>query len=169
MSGPCGHEHHEHGGHGHGHHNCNHTNDDKEAENVIIGDSLLSYVDLENVRGLNLSEPDALRKVFKPYDKRRDTEDYIESDADEELLIYIPFTDIVKIKGLTLVGGTEGDDTSAPSDAKLFINKADLDFDSANDTDAVQELELQRDSLGDMEYPLKYANSVNVWCYPLRP
>ena len=152
STGPCGQE-----CHSHDHSKCNHTNDDKESEAQIIGDSLLSYVDLPRVRCLNVADADSVEGIFKTYDRRRDTTEFIESDADDELLLYVPFTEVVKIKGLTIVGGTEASDSSAPSKATLFINRDDLDFDSAPDAQSVQEIDLLDGALSDTEYPLKYA------------
>ena len=38
---------------------------------------------------------------------------------------------------------------------QLYVNRDDLDFDAAENTKPVQELQLQKGCLGDMEYPLK--------------
>jgi len=36
--------------------------------------------------------------AIKPYDQRRDTTKWLESDADEQLIIKIPFTGSIKLK-----------------------------------------------------------------------
>ena len=115
----CGHEAKEHGHHHH-HAGCDHSNDDKEAENVVAGEMLNGYIEIGKARGSNISEPDDLPKVLvKEWENRRDFTHSIESDCDEELLIYVPFTEVVKIKSLTIVGGTATDDTTSPSVAKV--------------------------------------------------
>ena len=47
------------------------------------------------------------RLVFKPWERRLDKTEFVESDADEELLINIPFTGDVKLKGLIVIGGED--------------------------------------------------------------
>ena len=47
------------------------------------------------------------RLVFKPWERRLDKTECVESDADEELLINIPFTGDVKLKGLIVIGGED--------------------------------------------------------------
>jgi hypothetical protein len=54
------------------------------------------------------------------------TEYLTSNNGDPELLIYIPFTSAVKMKSLTLIGGEDG---SAPSFIKLFVNIDQPDFD----------------------------------------
>eukprot|EP01064_Diplonema_japonicum_P023725 TRINITY_DN34131_c0_g1_i1.p1 TRINITY_DN34131_c0_g1~~TRINITY_DN34131_c0_g1_i1.p1 ORF type:complete len:242 (+),score=36.41 TRINITY_DN34131_c0_g1_i1:53-727(+) len=154
MSGPCGHEHKELGGHSHGH-TCDHHQADKESEMVVMGDALNNYIDQGKTRCMNVSEPDNLNTIFKTWDDRKETGDFIESDADEELLLYIPFTEVVKIKAISILGGEEDDESSAPSKAKLYINRDDIDFDKAGEVCAAQEIDLQQGHLTDLEYPLK--------------
>jgi hypothetical protein len=50
--------------------------------------------------------------------------------GDPELLLYIPFTAAVKIKSFTVIGGEDG---SAPSNVKLFVNVDNPDFDLSED------------------------------------
>jgi len=69
---------------------------------------------------------------------------FVESDCDEQLIVFVPFTGMVKLKSIILRGGPEG---TSPSLLKAFINKDDIDFDSAESTQPVQEWELVQ------EYP----------------
>ena len=60
------------------------------------------------------------RLVFKPWEARLDKTDRVDSDADEELLINIPFTGDVKLKGIVVIGGedeTHPDKVLAPAPA----------------------------------------------------
>eukprot|EP01060_Flectonema_neradi_P017387 TRINITY_DN24281_c0_g1_i1.p1 TRINITY_DN24281_c0_g1~~TRINITY_DN24281_c0_g1_i1.p1 ORF type:complete len:223 (+),score=43.09 TRINITY_DN24281_c0_g1_i1:41-709(+) len=150
----CSHEAKEHGHHHHA--GCDHSHDDKESESVVAGEMLNRFIEIGKARGSNISEPDDLSKILtKEWENRRDVVSHIESDCDEELLIYVPFTEVVKIKSLTIVGGTPTDDSSSPAVAKLYVNRDDLDFDAAESTKPIQEIQLQKGHLGDMEYPLK--------------
>jgi hypothetical protein len=98
------------------------------------------------------------RTVFKPWEERMDSEKHIESDADEELLINIPFTGNVKLKGILIRGAN--DDTH-PARVRLFKNRPNMTFDDAT-AEAEQELELQRDPTGTCEYALKIVKFAGV-------
>lgn len=76
---------------------------------------------------------------------------FVESDADEELLFNIPFTGNIKLKGLTIIGAN---DNSHPSKVRLFKNRPKLSFYDAN-SKADEEFELTRDPNGQVEYPIK--------------
>ena len=63
----------------------------------------------------------------------------MESDADEQLLVYIPFTGNVKLKSIVLMTG-EGEER--PTVMKAFKNREDIDFEVAEDLACLQEWEL---------------------------
>jgi len=69
---------------------------------------------------------------------------YLQSDADEQLLISIPFGQTVKLKGISLVAP---DNEGAPTTVKLFINQPSMDFSDAEDNTPTQVLELTPDDL----------------------
>jgi len=73
------------------------------------------------------------------------------SDADPEMLIYIPFSHVVKIRGLCLIGVPDG---QAPSLVRIYTNRDDLTFDSARRLDPTQELPLAN-SAEEVSYPLR--------------
>jgi len=69
----------------------------------------------------------------------------LQSDADEQLLISIPFGQTVKIKSIAL---RAPDDDSAPTTVKIFINQPSMDFADAEDNiKPTQVLELTQDDL----------------------
>ncbi len=120
---PCAHE----------HHDCDHDSPDRGAEA-----SLFCRVNIDSVTCLNEQTKDSIRQVFKPWDKRWDVEPMCSSDADDSLIVRIPFSGLVKIKSITILGpGGEED----PKSCKLYVNK-DMDFDSVEDVTADQEFEL---------------------------
>ena len=71
---------------------------------------------------------------------------FLESDADEELLITIKFMQAVKIAQLRVVAAIDSLD-NAPTKVKLFVNKVGLDFDSAKSDNATQEISLSKEEL----------------------
>ncbi|KAH9303196.1 hypothetical protein KI387_014779, partial [Taxus chinensis] len=62
------------------------------------------------VSALNESVMGSAKSVFKSWELRLDTSaEYLESnEGDPELLVFIPFTSDVKIKSISVVGGTGG-------------------------------------------------------------
>ena len=61
---------------------------------------LYQRIDLAKLSCLNETVDNSGRTVFKPFEQRRDRSQFVESDADEELLFNIPFTGNVKLKGI---------------------------------------------------------------------
>lgn len=76
---------------------------------------------------------------------------FVESDADEELLFNIPFVGNIKLKGLTIIGA---DDNSHPSKVRLFKNRPKMSFDDAQ-TKPDDEFELAINANGDVELPIR--------------
>ncbi|KAI9300330.1 galactose-binding domain-like protein [Cunninghamella echinulata] len=135
---------------------CDHDHDDLPGS----GDQFLLYsrIDRDNVRCLNEIEPDSGKKVIRPWNERMDNTNYLESDADEQLLIFIPFTGIVKLRTICL-RTTVGE--QAPSKMKVFINRDDMDFDAAESYVPTQEFDLvQHDDVA--EYGTRVAKFNNV-------
>lgn len=66
-------------------HQCSHQHIQGDVE------SLISQIDLKNVIGYNLVDPSKVKNIFRGL-KNMDNnfKEYIESDADEEVLLYIP-------------------------------------------------------------------------------
>lgn len=105
-------------------------------------------------RCLNADDSHGVLGAIKPYDKRADTDTYLESDADEQLIITIPFTGMVKLKSFSIGSGAGG---LGPLVVKAFINREDIDFDSVGDLPVVQAFELPMDNPHDAEHPVRIA------------
>ncbi|KAJ1953165.1 hypothetical protein EC988_003150 [Linderina pennispora] len=155
---------HEHGhghGHNHGHgHGHGHGHDhDHDAEDLGFADSLYSKILVDNTTCLNEAEPNSIHGVFKPHHLRLDTQKFVESDCDEELLIHVPFNGMVKLKSILLWGGAG---ESAPKHMKVFANRDDLDFDNVNDTTCTQAWDLVEGARQPVEYPTRIAKFNSV-------
>jgi len=83
-----------------------------------------------------------------------ETKDWVESDTDEQIMLYVPFNATVKLHTLqiTSVPPTEDEDEDEdelpmrPKTIKIFANRTHiLDFSEAEDTQATQEIELGED------------------------
>ncbi|KAI0297300.1 PITH domain-containing protein [Multifurca ochricompacta] len=119
-------------------------------------DNVFVHIDRDNVIALNsIGEG---KEVIKPWNERLDEQEFIESDADDQLIIRIPFTGSVKLRCLLLKSGP-GDQT--PAQVALFTNADDLDF-----SDAVEKVPAQKFDVATGrevgEYALKPAKFPNV-------
>jgi len=90
------------GGHGHGHegdgHSCAHEAIPLNVDDPDGGEewSLFQKIDHTHLRGINIEEGSAPHP-FKARDDRFDTTKYCRSSADEQMIIHVPFTEIVKV------------------------------------------------------------------------
>lgn len=147
----CDHGHH---GHSHGH---AHSSTPKEGE---VEFSLYKCINFESVHCFNARAEQDAKCVFKPYDRRLDQSTYLESNEDDEqLILYIPFTGVVTLKSFIIIGGEDG---SAPSRVKAWINRDDIDFSIVEDLKPVQEWELAEDFRGEIKVPTKVHKFQNV-------
>jgi len=117
---------------------------------------VFAHIDRDNVIALNSTGEGKL--VIKPWDERLDEQVYIESDADDQLIIRVPFTGSVKLRSLLLKSGP-GDQT--PAKVALFANIDNLDFSDAQDKEPLQQFDVAVGrEVG--EYSLKPAKFPNV-------
>ncbi|XP_038057413.1 PITH domain-containing protein 1-like isoform X2 [Patiria miniata] len=118
-------------GHGHSHGGCSggHDHDPPDRGTEF---SLYTKIDTDRVECLNEVTNGSGKLVFKPWDQRLDTEKYVESDDDEELLFNIPYK-----------------------------NQPNMTFDDTR-SDPDQVFEMQRDTSGILEYNTKIARFSNV-------
>ncbi|KAG0241261.1 hypothetical protein BGW41_006115 [Actinomortierella wolfii] len=144
MSHHCHDEAHDHDHHHHGHDGHDHSHD-RSPDEGLVHESLFSKIDRDNVVCLNESEPGQGKSILKPWTDRMDDSKVLESDADEQLILFIPFTASVKLKSISI--RYEPGET-APSKLKVFTNREDVDFDSADSIQPIQEFELVEDTHG---------------------
>ncbi|KAF2102839.1 DUF1000-domain-containing protein, partial [Rhizodiscina lignyota] len=115
---------------------------------------LYEQLDFPKVTTLNEDQSGSGEAILKKtWAERLDPEPLLESDADEQILMTVPFTGQVRLQSILL---RSSDSPSAPSTLKVFINRDDLDFSSAEELSATQEFELARTN-DIQEYPVKRA------------
>jgi len=136
-----------------GHQSINNTSD------LGVLYSLYTRIDTDRIECLNEAAEGSGKLVFKPWDERLNFEQFVESDCDEELLLKIPFTGNVKLKGLIIIGG---EDESHPSRIRLYKNRPNMNFDDVN-IEADQEFEVMRDPNGTLEYIIKIVKFSSVY------
>ncbi|ONK65013.1 uncharacterized protein A4U43_C07F32570 [Asparagus officinalis] len=89
---------------------------------------LIDFIDWRGIECLNHNSSHALANALKQ-GYRDDDGLHLESDADEQLLIYIPFTQVVKLHSIVIKGPEE----EGPKTVKLFANKENMGFSNVND------------------------------------
>ncbi|CAN1147323.1 PITH domain-containing protein GA19395 [Linum perenne] len=151
--------------------------------------SLYKHVDIPKVSALNEAVHGSVKSVFKAWEHRLNLSGGVleSNDGDPELLVYVPFTSDVKIKSISIVGGSDG---TSPSKMRVFfsflmsspdfcllckngpwfmlnsicrfINREGIDFSDAQDMQAIQEWELAENLQGVLEYQTRYAKFQSV-------
>jgi len=150
------HDHHSHGScQAEGHPHDGHSHETPLED--IPRSTLYEIIDHDNVVVYNVV--DKTKKVIKPWHERNDEVVYLESDADEEIMIRVPFVDAsARITSIIL---KNGQDDSLPRKMKVFVNQDTLDFGDAKDRPCSQELDVPiSNDLG--EYALKPTKFSNV-------
>jgi hypothetical protein len=90
---------------------------------------------------LNEEVHGAGQSVLKLHDERLSSSPSLTSpDDDPELLLTIPFNEAVTVQSISI--RNSGSSGACPRTIKLFTNRDDLDFETARDLPAQQELEL---------------------------
>lgn len=143
----------------HNHHDgpCSHESNDNDHDHdhgtsdLGPNDNLFPHIDRANVVALNATREGSV--VVKPWDQRDNEEVFLESDADDQLIIRIPFTGSVRLRSLLLKTGP-GDQT--PTKVALFSNQPSMDFNDVSDKAPVQEFDIPQDR-NVAEYAVKTA------------
>ncbi|KAL1876908.1 hypothetical protein VTK73DRAFT_8985 [Phialemonium thermophilum] len=142
MSHHCHDEHAESGG-GHGHHDhAGHDHSDDITPALQF--SLYQHINFDEVTTLNEAQYGSGKAILKKtWAERLEPEPELASDADEQLIVNIPFTGQVKLHSI-LIRTCNSD--SAPRTLKVFINREDIDFATAEEAEPTQIFELARTS-----------------------
>ncbi|THH28229.1 hypothetical protein EUX98_g5948 [Antrodiella citrinella] len=139
--------------HGHDHHGHVHGIPEEQGHR----DNLWARIDRDNVVALNV-ESGKGSDVIKTWDARRDEEVFLESDADDQMIIRVPFTGSVKLRALLLKTGP-ADQT--PAKVALFSNVEHLDFSDIAERKPTQEFNVvQSRDLGEYHVMLVFPS---IW------
>ncbi|KAL1561881.1 PITH domain-containing protein-like protein [Salvia divinorum] len=118
---------------------------------------LMEFIDWSGVECLNQNSSHSLPNALKQ-GYREDEGLHLESDADEQLLIYIPFNQVVKIHSIVIIGPEE----EGPKTVKLFANREHMGFSNVNDFPPSDVAVLSEDNLKGKPVILKYVKFQNV-------
>ncbi|RDA93769.1 hypothetical protein CP533_0258 [Ophiocordyceps camponoti-saundersi (nom. inval.)] len=125
---------------GHDHHEHDHSDDITPA----LQSSLYEQIDFDQITTLNEATRDAGKAVVKKtWAERMYPEPELVSDADQQLLMTVPFTEQVKLHSVLIRTSTSD---AAPRTLHLYINQPQLDFSGAEETEPTQRLELAQTS-----------------------
>ena len=73
------------------HHHHDHSHDHSDETSPALQTLIYKQIEFDKIRTLNESETDAGRRVVeKTWQKRLDAEPQLASDADEQLLMFVP-------------------------------------------------------------------------------
>ncbi|CAJ2628552.1 unnamed protein product [Trifolium pratense] len=118
---------------------------------------LLDFIDWTSVECLNQSTTHSLPNAIKQ-GYREDEGLHLESDADEQLLLYIPFTQVIKLYSIAF----KGPEDEGPKTVKLFSNKEHMGFSNVNDYPPSDTVVLSPEHLQGKPVLLKYVKFQNV-------
>ncbi|KAK9291697.1 hypothetical protein L1049_019646 [Liquidambar formosana] len=118
---------------------------------------LLDFVDWSGVECLNQNTGHSVANALKQ-GYREDDGLNLESDADEQLLIYMPFTQVIKLHSIAIKGPEE----EGPKTVKLFSNKEHMGFSNVNDFPPSDTVVFSPDDLKGKPVIVKYVKFQNV-------
>ncbi|KAJ3669900.1 hypothetical protein LUZ60_010224 [Juncus effusus] len=118
---------------------------------------LVDFIDWTGVECLNQSGSNSIANALKQ-GYRDDDGLNLTSDSDEQLLIYIPFMQVIKLHSIVVKGPEE----EGPRTVKLFSNKEHMGFSNVNDYPPSDTVVLSDEHLKGKPAPLKYVKFQNV-------
>jgi len=107
---------------------------------------LLEFLDLSQLNCLNEAEQHTFKSIVSSK-SRNATGSYLLSDADEQLLLNIPFNQTVRVRSIVLQSNSE---LQRPKHIKLLVNRPSLGFEDVEDAsepEAAQILELSNEDV----------------------
>ncbi|BGP15862.1 hypothetical protein JCM10213_005652 [Rhodosporidiobolus nylandii] len=113
---------------------------DDDAHVLLEGtlNFLYQHVDRDQVVALNAEEGKEGKVVIRPWDERNQEDEWLESDADEQLILQIPFTGSIKLRSILIKSGPAG---FTPDKMQVYANQK-LDFDEASSVDVTQSFDV---------------------------
>lgn len=122
--------------------------------------SLNDKVDIKQLEMLNATETSSVRHLLDPTSKSS-----VESDSDEQLMLYIPFQESSKVHSLVIRVNPEKKE-NAPSAMRIFVNRPNIlsfeDVDSIPATQVISTQEIQYDANGECLIALRYVKFQKV-------
>jgi len=107
--------------------------------------SLLEFIDAQQLNCLNESPNHGIKGLLASKTRNTSSDTYLESDADDQLLINIAFHQIVKVRSLVF---HTTDSTVGPKTIKLIANNPNLSFDDfENDSAVTQAFDVTEEDL----------------------
>ncbi|KAL3448831.1 PITH domain-containing protein [Aspergillus insuetus] len=152
------HHHHSHDHHGHCHGEGDDGHDHSSDITPALQSLLYSQIQFDSIITLNEALPKSGAEIVKKtWAERQNDEPELESDADEQLLMYIPFTGQANVHSVLIYTAPT---PSAPKTLKLFKNRDDLDFSTASELKPTQTIEVPQPIPGTdvFELPLNRAH-----------
>jgi len=135
-------------------HDHEHEHDHSDDITPALQNQIYSQIDFSAINTLNEATPrSGAAIVQKSWTQRLDASPELQSDADEQLLMTVPFTAQIRLHSVLI---RTSNSSSAPMTLKLFVNRPDLDFATAADLQPTQTLSLSQTS-DVQEVPVKRA------------
>ncbi|RDB21465.1 hypothetical protein Hypma_011332 [Hypsizygus marmoreus] len=104
------------------------TTETKDSGDV----SLLEYLDLSQLDCLNEAPDHTLKSILDQKQRNTSSSKYLVSDADEQLLLNIPFNQSVRVRSI-VISGSNGE--QAPRLVKIAANRPNLGFEDIEDAE----------------------------------
>ncbi|KAH7927692.1 DUF1000-domain-containing protein [Leucogyrophana mollusca] len=121
--------------------------------------SLLEYLDIPQINCLNEVNRHDLKSIVSSR-SRNTGSSVLLSDADEQLLLNIPFNQAVRIRSVVIQSKKL---SNGPKVIKLFVNRPALGFEDVQDMEAAQVLTLsEQDIKGGSRIPLRFVRFQSV-------
>ncbi|KAG6845030.1 hypothetical protein H0H87_001367 [Tephrocybe sp. NHM501043] len=111
--------------------------------------SLLEFLDLSQLACLNENSAHTLKSIVVTKSRNTSSDTYLESDADEQLLLNIPFNQSVRVRSIVLYTSNVN---QAPHTIKLAVNRPNLgfgDIEDAQEPEAAQVLTTREEDVKD--------------------